>query len=78
MPDTMTSAAEVATGTALLLCIRLDETVGPDSAGAVFDSMEDVVGRHLVRFGSHDELVVAWQRSDGSPASRQVSPGEDE
>ena len=67
-----------ATGTALLLRIRLDASVAPDSAGAVFDRMEDVVGRHLVRFGSRDELVVAWQRSDGSPASRQVSPGEDE
>ncbi len=28
--------------------------------------MEDVVGRHLVRFGTRDELVVAWRRSDGT------------
>jgi len=67
-----------ATGTALLLRIGLDATVQPDSVRTVLDRMEDVVGRHLVRFGSRDELVVAWQRSDGSPASRQVSPGEDE
>ena len=67
-----------ATGTALLLRIGLDASVAQESAAAVFDSMEDVVGRHLVRFGSRDELVVAGQRSDGSPASRQVSPGEDE
>ena len=67
-----------ATGTALVLRIGLDASVAPESATAVLDRMEDVVGRHLVRFGSRDELVVAGQRSDGSPASRQVSPGEDE
>ena len=32
--------------------------------------LEDVVGRHLVRFGKRDELVVAWQRSDGSAGGR--------
>jgi hypothetical protein len=30
-------------------------------------ALEDVVGRHLVRFGSRDELVVAWQRDNGEP-----------
>jgi uncharacterized protein len=38
---------------------------------AGLDRLEDVVGRHLVRFGTKDELVVQWQRSDGSPGSRQ-------
>jgi hypothetical protein len=28
--------------------------------------LEDVVGRHLVRFGARDELVVRWVRSDGT------------
>ncbi len=28
--------------------------------------VEDVVGRHLVRFGTRDELVVQWQRGDGT------------
>ncbi|MFD8754989.1 DUF2218 domain-containing protein [Kitasatospora sp. NPDC059577] len=27
--------------------------------------LEDVVGRHLVRFGSRDELVVEWHRDNG-------------
>src|SRR5215813_13165550 len=27
---------------------------------------EDVVGRHLVRFGTRDELIVRWVRADGS------------
>ncbi|MEV7602066.1 DUF2218 domain-containing protein [Kitasatospora sp. NPDC089797] len=28
-------------------------------------ALEDVVGRHLVRFGARDELVVAWHRDNG-------------
>ncbi|MFJ4192375.1 DUF2218 domain-containing protein [Kitasatospora sp. NPDC089509] len=28
-------------------------------------TLEDVVGRHLVRFGSRDELVVEWHRDNG-------------
>ena len=32
---------------------------------------EDVVGRHLVRFGERDELKVRWERSDGSDGSSQ-------
>lgn len=27
--------------------------------------LEDVVGRHLVRFGVRDELVVEWHRDNG-------------
>ncbi|MER5867760.1 DUF2218 domain-containing protein [Kitasatospora sp. NPDC002040] len=27
--------------------------------------LEDVVGRHLVRFGARDELVVEWRRENG-------------
>ncbi|MFI6079354.1 DUF2218 domain-containing protein, partial [Actinoplanes sp. NPDC051343] len=33
--------------------------------------LEDVIGRHLVRFGTRDELVVTWQRSDGTPGTEQ-------
>ncbi|WP_316529177.1 DUF2218 domain-containing protein [Kitasatospora brasiliensis] len=29
--------------------------------------LEDVVGRHLVRFGAREELVVEWQRDSGEP-----------
>ena len=30
---------------------------------------EDVIGRHLVRFGKKDELVVQWTRDDGTPGT---------
>jgi hypothetical protein len=59
--------ALTATPGALVMEIALvDEP--PDPAGSL-DRMEDVVGRHLVRFGTRDELVVQWQRADGSPGS---------
>jgi hypothetical protein len=38
--------------------------------------MEDVVGRHLVRFGARDELTVQWVRADGAQGSRQENRGE--
>lgn len=40
------------------------------------ERLEDVVGRHLVRFGARDELVCAWTRADGQPGSRQVMEDE--
>lgn len=43
------------------------------AAGEELDRMEDVVGRHLVRFGTRDELVVRWTRDDGSAGSEQRS-----
>ena len=33
--------------------------------------LEDVVGRHLVRFGTKDELVVEWHRDTGIPGTTQ-------
>jgi hypothetical protein len=33
--------------------------------------LEDVVGRHLVRFGARDELHVRWTRADGTPGTEQ-------
>jgi hypothetical protein len=30
---------------------------------------EDVIGRHLVRFGTKDELIVQWVRDDGTPGT---------
>ena len=47
--------------------------------GTDLDRLEDVVGRHLVRFGTRDELRVEWVRADGSAGSVQVlaeEPGE--
>jgi hypothetical protein len=35
--------------------------------------LEDVVGRHLVRFGAKDELVVRWTHADGSLGTQQTS-----
>jgi hypothetical protein len=37
-----------------------------------------VVGRHLVRFGTRDELVVRWVRADGSPGSEQRRVDDDD
>ena len=38
--------------------------------------LEGVVGRHLVRFGTRDELVVRWVHADGSPGTVQQSSGD--
>lgn len=38
---------------------------------AELDRWERVVGTHLVRFGTRDELVVAWRRDDGTAGSEQ-------
>ncbi|MFI5534559.1 DUF2218 domain-containing protein [Kitasatospora sp. NPDC051853] len=40
--------------------------------------LEDVVGRHLVRFGTRDELVVAWQREGGVAGTVQRNDAPDE
>lgn len=39
--------------------------------------LEDVVGRHLVRFGARDELVVKWTHEDGSAGSEQRNDADD-
>jgi hypothetical protein len=38
-----------------------------EGAAADLEQLEDVVGRHLVRFGAKDELVVEWHRDTGEP-----------
>jgi hypothetical protein len=62
---------------------RVELAGGPESLdielrGAEEDveRLEDVVGRHLVRFGARDELVVAWVRADGTPGTEQRNSGE--
>jgi len=42
-----------------------------ETDGGSVETLEGVVGRHLVRFGSRDELVVEWSRSDGSAGTTQ-------
>lgn len=37
------------------------------------ERFEDVLGRHLVRFGAREGLECAWQRSDSSPGTTQRS-----
>jgi uncharacterized protein len=54
-----------ATPDQLLLHVDLDADTDPGEVGTRLALIEDVVGRHLVRFGIRDELVVRWRRADG-------------
>jgi hypothetical protein len=36
------------------------ELIGTAEDEAQLQTLKDVVGRHLIRFGANDELVVAW------------------
>lgn len=58
-----------ATGSALELSLAAPH--------ADLERLEDVVGRHLVRFGARDGLVCQWTRADGGAGSRQVAETED-
>ncbi|GLZ40444.1 DUF2218 domain-containing protein [Actinokineospora sp. NBRC 105648] len=40
-----------------------------DGAPDDLPRLEEVVGKHLVRFGTKDELVVAWTRDTGTPGT---------
>ncbi|GAA0702698.1 DUF2218 domain-containing protein [Kitasatospora atroaurantiaca] len=51
------TATLVAEPDALLLTV--------EGAAENLPGLEDVVGRHLVRFGARDELVVEWHRDNG-------------
>ncbi len=62
---------------------RAELTAGPgeldirlSAAPDAVDRMEDVVGRHLVRFGARDELTVQWVRADGTPGTMQQNAGD--
>ncbi len=57
---------------------RVDMTCEPDALVFALTAapddvalLEDVIGRHLVRFGTRDELVVSWTRADGSAGTEQ-------
>ena len=39
---------------------------------------EDVIGRHLVRFGRKGELEVTWTRDDGTPGTSYRNDEDDE
>ena len=47
-----------------------------EGADAALPDLEDVLGRHLVRFGTKDELQVQWVRADGSAGTRQPVSGD--
>ena len=57
------------TAEASALPVALTVPAGDDPA-----TLEDVVGRHLVRFGS--ELTVDWVRADGTPGTSQIQQPE--
>lgn len=68
---------ESGTGFIQLTSGRADLTCGSgvlhlrvEGATEAIPDLEDVVGRHLVRFDASNELVVSWSRADG-PGSRQ-------
>jgi hypothetical protein len=46
----------------LLLRVEVDSATEAAAALEQLTRMEDVVGRHLVRFGARDELVATWVR----------------
>jgi hypothetical protein len=64
---------EFANGRAELSCapegLHLAIQADPDDLAR----LEDVVGRHLLRFGTRDHLHVRWSRSDGQPGTEQHS-----
>ena len=37
-----------------------NEVIGSAEDQAKLETLKDVVARHLIRFGSNDELVVSW------------------
>ncbi|MBM7773844.1 hypothetical protein JOD54_004048 [Actinokineospora baliensis] len=47
-----------------------------EGAEADLEQLEAVVGKHLVRFGAKDELVVAWTRDSGEPGTQWRNDGE--
>ena len=65
-----------ATSEQLLLHVELKPGTDPGVATARLDLIEDVVARHLVRFGTRDELLVRWVRADGS-AGREYAYTDD-
>lgn len=48
-----------------------------DASAERLDGVEDVLGRHLVRFGAKDELVAAWRREDGTEGTTQRFAGDE-
>lgn len=62
---------DCASGRAELSCAPDGLHLSVQGDPADLDRLEDVVGRHLVRFGARDELHVRWSRGDGKPGTEQ-------
>ncbi|WP_254552360.1 DUF2218 domain-containing protein [Kitasatospora sp. MMS16-BH015] len=73
-----TGRGEVAfrAGTATLVAEPGVLALAVEGEAADLAQLEDVVGRHLVRFGARDELVVEWQRDSGEPGLVHRHEGE--
>ena len=69
--DTEQGWIQFADGRAEVSCTPDGLLLRVDGAAQDLPRLEDVVGRHLVRFGSRDELVVRWQREGGEPGTEQ-------
>jgi hypothetical protein len=61
----------LADGRAELSCGSDGLLLTVEGEAADLTRLEDVVGRHLVRFGTRDELHVNWSRSNGEPGTEQ-------
>ncbi|RLK58242.1 MULTISPECIES: DUF2218 domain-containing protein [Actinokineospora] len=48
-----------------------------DGAAEDLERLEAVVGKHLVRFGAKDELVVLWSRSTGEAGTEWRHSGDE-
>ncbi|MFF4651402.1 DUF2218 domain-containing protein [Streptomyces sp. NPDC001380] len=65
-----------ATGTGTLTAEPGALLLAVEGDAASLPVLEDVVGRHLVRFGAKDELVVEWHRDTGEPGLVHRGEGE--
>ena len=64
--DDGVGSIELSDGRATLTSTSEALQMSIDAPADSLDRWEDVLGRHLVRFGARDELVVQWERSDGT------------
>ena len=71
--DDAASVGRIVFGAAQLGLTAADEALLLDLTAEPNDlaTFEEVVGSHLVRFGTRDELVVQWRRGDGSEGTLQ-------
>ena len=60
-------------GRAEVVCASDGLRLSIEAPAEALARLEDVVGRHLVRFATQDELHVHWSRSTGDPGSEQHS-----